>query len=244
MDHDKNLDYFFKLLVKEKFYPSVRGLKNYLNYVFQDINFTNKRVLDIGGGKGVFSFVAALKGAAEVFCLEPDMAGSSQGNEDVFSGLRSQLNTSRVIRLNTTFQDFKNPGDTFDIILLHNSINHMDEAACSLLHKQEQARDVYRHIFQELYADSSPGARVIICDCAKTNFWPRLGLKNPFNPTIEWHKHQDPALWNQLLQDAGFSLFSLEWTSFSRLGKPGRILLGNYLGAFFTRGHFRLEARR
>jgi 2-polyprenyl-3-methyl-5-hydroxy-6-metoxy-1,4-benzoquinol methylase len=48
-----------------------------MDNLFRDIDFDGKRVLDIGGGDGVYSFYAAAMGAAEVVCLEPEAAGST-----------------------------------------------------------------------------------------------------------------------------------------------------------------------
>ena len=38
-----------------------------------------------------------------------------------------------------------------------------------------------------------------------------LGLRNPFVPTIEWHKHQSPNTWIRLFEDFGFKKQSLSW---------------------------------
>jgi predicted RNA methylase len=47
--------------------------------IFKDINFNEKAVLDIGGGIGIFSFYASLKGASKIVCLEPEARGSASG---------------------------------------------------------------------------------------------------------------------------------------------------------------------
>ncbi len=64
------------------------------------------------------------------------------------------------------------------------------------------------------------------------------------SPTIEWHKHQSPKLWAALVAEAGFAESRIGWTSFNRLGNPGKLLLGNKLAAYFLTSHFCLKVRR
>jgi len=63
---------YFNIVNKEQLYSSQNNLRFYLKYLFEKISFDNKRMLDIGGGAGLFSFYAACKGATEVICLEPE----------------------------------------------------------------------------------------------------------------------------------------------------------------------------
>ena len=59
-----NMNTFYELVEKNKFYTKGSRLKFYLEqYLFKDIDFEGKTLLDIGGGNGLFSFYAALNGA-------------------------------------------------------------------------------------------------------------------------------------------------------------------------------------
>src|SRR5438105_1775838 len=62
-----------------------------MHSLFCGVEFEGRRVLDIGGGEGVYSFYAAASGASEVVCLEPEAAGSIGGETDMFSRIRGQL---------------------------------------------------------------------------------------------------------------------------------------------------------
>ena len=103
-----------------------------------------------------------------------------------------------------TFQAFEPARKQFDIILLHNSINHLDETACINLLGDEASRTIYLNMCSKLSALASSGAKLIVCDCSRYNFFALLGIKNPFAPTIEWHKHQAPEIWVDLLSQVGF----------------------------------------
>jgi len=88
------------------------------------------------------------------------------------------------------------------------------------------------------------GAHIIICDCSNSNFFDFVGLKNPFVPNIEWEKHQSPKTWIKLLEESGFQKLKVKWSSFNRLGKYGKALLGNAFISYFLTSHFCLYARR
>ena len=61
------------------------------NQLFNGISMSGKRVVDIGGGSGLFSFISAAKGADEVVCLEPEHAGSTAGVVNLFNTTKNEL---------------------------------------------------------------------------------------------------------------------------------------------------------
>src|SRR4051794_34740932 len=48
---------------------SERTTRAHLEDLFRHVDFTNARMLDVGGGEGLCSFYAAVVGAREVVCL-------------------------------------------------------------------------------------------------------------------------------------------------------------------------------
>lgn len=144
-----------------------------------------------------------------------------------------------------TLQDFRWDGEPFDLILLHNSVNHLDEEAASTLHRDPAAAERYRAIFRQLGGLATPEARLLLADCDRYSLWRFLpGLRSPVAPTIEWDKHQTPQRWAALARSGGFEWERLIWTSFNRLGRPGRWFLGNRLAAFMLVNHFGLWLRK
>lgn len=219
------------------------NLRFYLDYLFQDVSFVGKSMLDVGGGSGLYSFYGAIMGAKEVICLEPEVEGSTKGVSDKFKQLSAGLSLSNVSLQPVRFQDFDAGDQTFDIILLHNSINHLDEEACIKLQYDDDARNRYKFIFQKLSKVAAPGAKLIIADCSRYNFFASLGIRNPFAPTIEWHKHQPPEFWSSILLNYGFMNPKVRWTSFSNLRRIGR-LFGNHFASYFLTSHFCLTMDR
>lgn len=236
-------DKYFGPVCAQGYYSKPDRLRFYLEeYLFKGIDFNGKSVLDIGGGIGLFSYYAALKGASNVVVMEPETDGSSAGMIQGFQGLKRLLGNPVNISLTTdVLETFDRRNNKFDIILMHNSINHIDEDACVNLPTDKAAQDKYLAYFDLLREVAKPGAILIVCDCANHNFWVKLLGRNPLAPTIEWQKHQPPQFWAKLLAKRGFHHQSTKWSSPNMLGIVGRLLLGNRMSAYLTYSHFRLQ---
>ena len=195
-----------------------KGVWFYLEHeLFPKIDFDNKNFLDIGAGKGIFSAYAAIKGAKEVVGLEPELEGSSENMTQNFNDLIKTLNFENVFLKQITLQEYV-PELKFDIVLMHNSINHLDEEKCKILHENLDARESYLRIFKNLRKMMNDNGKLIITDCARGNLSTKIGLKRgtKYNHTIEWEKHQDPELWTQLLETSGFKLLKKSYKGESR----------------------------
>ena len=243
MSTEPNLEDYLSAVIKEGLYPNRGNLQFHLKTLFKDIALENRRVLDVGGGSGLHSFYAACMGAKEVVCLEPETEGSRSGVGAKFKKLNGMLGQDQVTFEPVTFQAFEPAEKQFDIILLHNSINHLDETACINLLNSETSQAIYLDMFSKLSSLANSGAKLIVCDCSRYNFFALLGIRNPFASTIEWHKHQAPEVWVGLLSQVGFVNPRLRWTAFNTLRSPGRVLLGNKLLSYFLRSdfHFTME---
>jgi hypothetical protein len=220
------------------------GFERYHAELFNGVSFQNKRVLDVGGGIGTCSFLAVLGGAAEVLCLDPEGDGSNAGSISKFQELARRLDiTNARIEVNTV-QALRTAPRSFDVIILHNSINHVDEQACIDFEESEAARAKYRVVFEKLADIATGGADLVIADCTSSNIFPMLGLKHPISKSIEWEKHQRPEVWARELEKVGFENPTIRWTAYSRLGALGWALTANRWGAFLLTGHFMLRMRR
>nr|BAJ06976.1 hypothetical protein [uncultured bacterium] len=238
MTKEQGIDLYLNTVIKEGLYSNKGKLAFKMDTLFKGIAFTNKRILDIGGGFGLYSFYAAFRGAKKVVCLEPEAEGSSSSVIDKFHKLKNLLKCNNVELRPLTLQAFEAKGETFDVILLHNSINHLDETACINLLRESKAKAVYRELFSKIYSLSNKDAKLIICDCSRYNFFSLFKIRNPMAPTIEWHKHQAPKVWANFLGEVGFMNPRIRWSSFNRLGNWGRILIGNKFVAYFLVSHF------
>jgi SAM-dependent methyltransferase len=130
----------------------------------------------------VFSFYAAAAGAREVLCLEPEGQGGSIGMNEQFHRLQRLTGFHNVRLEHAMLQTFEPTPASFDVVLLHNSVNHLDEAMVPLLHRDgaaggEDARDVYRSLFRRVADALVPAGHLVLTDCARDNLFPRLGLR-------------------------------------------------------------------
>ncbi|MDQ1284099.1 MAG: hypothetical protein QG620_447 [Patescibacteria group bacterium] len=235
---------YFQNVGRMKLTKTIFGLKAYLKELFRGIEFSEKNILDIGAGTGMYSCYMAMNGATKIVSLEPELEGSGNGYTAKFEDLKDNLGLNNVFLKSLTFQSFNNEEKKFDIILLHHSINHLDEDACINLKKSEEAREIYRKIFEKLYLISSSQARIIIADCSSKNIFSMLKIKNPFAPSIEWHKHQPPNEWAKLLKKTGFRDFEVKWIVLNPLGGIANFFLGNKICSFIINSHFIIYAKK
>jgi len=219
--------------------PSPNRYITYMKRVFDGVPIKGSSVLDVGGGNGMISYYAAAAGASSVVCLDPLDAGSNEAMECQYESFVKRVG-GPVSKIRERFQDLK-PDHPYDVVLVHNAVNHLDEDACQRL-PDDDAWQSYREIFRSLRSLVAPGGWLIMADCARRNLWGDIHLPNIFSPTIEWHIHQQPKMWDKLLVESGFQPGRIRWNALSKLHKPGQILLGNRVGAYLTNSHFILTS--
>lgn len=234
-------DYF--ALSRQLVVPDDRPLRRRMRLLFDGIPLRGRSLLDVGGGSGLMSFYAASKGASPVVCLEPADAGSNPAMGETFSRWQVGLKV-HVELVRQTFQELDPAETRYDVILVHNAINHMDEDACRRLPDDPEARRRYVSMFKKLADLTTPGGHLVVADAARKNAWGAAGLRSPFAPTIEWDIHAQPRTWAQLAEEAGFGNSSVQWRSHDRLGAAGQRLLGNPVGGWLTNSSFILHMRR
>lgn len=230
-------------LVQQDRFRSTELAAYYFRSFFGDEPLAGRRVLDIGSGRGWLSLYALARGARHAVGLEPEFDGS---HADVLRDCHALADALGVRDLEVAaepIQTFDPAGRTFDLVLSSASINHLDEAACERLHRDEAARDAYRTVLRKIHGLMDPGGTLIITDASRYNVFPALGVKNPFSPQIEWHKHQSPRLWARLLGECGFERPRISWRTSHRL-RPFGALGRNALVAYLFHSRFRLAMRR
>ena len=209
---------------------------NYLRWAFKGVDFKNKSVLDIGGGNGIYSYYSRFKGAKKAINLEPFEAGSKNviiNSKDVKEKLKIEL-------INQTIQEFHTK-EKFDVIILHDSINHLDEPIYSEIHQNKNDFKKYSLLVKKISDLLNNSGKIIVTDCSRYNFWGMLGFKSPFAPSIKWNLHQSPKLIKKLFESKGFNKFTIRWTPFKRFGYFGRLIsVFGITPSFFMQSHFNI----
>jgi SAM-dependent methyltransferase len=221
-----------------------RRLATYFTYLLKPVESAD-RVLDIGGGAGSLSIFAAIRlNAQDVVCLEPNAAGSNDSMMANFAALQAKSGLADRVRLDRRPLESLVSEEPFDLVMLHNSINHLNESAVPHLGVSSEARDAYLEYLTKVAKLAKPGGWLVVADCSPKNLFARLEIRNPVAPTINWSLHQPPELWADLLRAVGFSSPKIRWTGVSRLGAIGSILTRNRPIAYCLNSHFALTMRR
>jgi len=234
---------YFEIVKENNLYTSHKRLKYYLETIlFKDVDFASKTMLDVGGGNGLFSYYGALKGAKKIVVMEPEMDGSTAGFGDEFNEMHTLFNKPDNIEFSGEFlQSYDNKGVKFDIVLMHNSINHLDEDACEALPDDQNARTKYINVLNDLVNICNENATIIVTDVSRYNFFEKINVTNPLVPTIEWQKHNDPEVWIELLSKAGFRKPIVRWLSLNAWGPLGNAVFGNKVLSYFFHSYFYLK---
>ena len=170
---------------------------------FATLDFSGQCVLDIGAGSGLYACCVASLNAAHLVALEPEFDGSRNSAITTFQHALETLGLPNLEFHPIAMQAYSAPPASFDLIYMLAVINHLDETLVQTLHTDESSRDAYRQLLQPLFDWLKPGGKLVISDVPRTHPYMRLGLKHPFQPQIEWHKHQHPRVWKSLLERSG-----------------------------------------
>lgn len=221
-------------------YASARRYQVRGESLFNGIPLAGKRVLDIGSGRGAWAIWAGLDGASQVLGIEPEAHGSTAHCLERFKENIAILGLAgRVVASDKELDELLAHDRSFDVVVMFNVINHLDEEAVKVLHRDRGAKQRYVTLLASLRQRMQPGGWLIVADCARTNFWNQWGTGSPFAREIEWDKHQDPEVWIEMFRRAGFCKFDLHWSPLQPFPK----ITANSLVQYLTCSHFVLRCR-
>lgn len=199
------------------------------------------RVLDVGCGRGVTMFYAALCGAKEVVGLDPEAAGSTCGSTRQFPKIRDELGLDQCVLEPIDFMTCS-PDTPFDLVLLYNSINHIREVTTDI-RRDPLARKSQSEVVAQIAKVLGVDGWVVLCDASRRNLFGDLGLPSPLSRTINWKTHQTLGAWRQLLVEHGFGDFCHNWYV-PYIVPWARMLLDNPISNYLTFSHFVLRGRK
>jgi len=220
----------------------VSRLKYCFDLHFDSLSVENRSVLEIGAGRGYLAALCLARGACRVVALDPEKDGSTKGVNEQFTSLTESVALGNGIEyLPMSLEKFILTGrkETFDYILMCNMINHIDEDAVVRLHLPDanQERKRYIRTFEEIRNLLAKTGVLLISDVGRYNFWNSIGLRFPACHTIEWHKHQNPNVWEAILSEAGFASSIVKWLPLYCLhyfkAIVGRKLVAQCLNSYF-----------
>jgi len=216
---------------------------------FGTLDFSGKHILDIGAGQGLYSCCVSVLGAERLVALEPELKGSSNDAIAIFRNRLNDLNLRNMEFHPITMQEFTAPTESFDIICMLASVNHLDETHVRTLHNDEKSRAIFRQLLRPLFKWLKPGGTMVISDSSRVHaFTPMIKLrllrKHPFQPHIEWKKHQPPKVWKTLLEEIGFASVHFHWATNWRYWWIPRFLVDNVIATHIYSSLFVMHAKR
>ena len=236
---------FFDYAVGRGFYPSAERLEYLCRWYFRGVPLEGRDVLDVGCGTGLLATYARLAGARRCLGIEPESDGAVSGSLCGFREMIRALRLDGVDGRSDTMEQVGDREERFDIVSLHHVVNHLDEGAVINLHRSPDARRRFTQILAAIPPMLKDGGTLILTDAGRVNLFAplvRLGVRHPFEPTIEWHKHQEPARWAAILRDVGFESIRISWRVPNRL-RAVEWLLANPIAARCLTSEFKIVAR-
>lgn len=220
----------------DKGFDSSRGFGFYFSrYVFDDIDLSFKNIADVGGGNGIASFYACVSDSScNSWVIDPIEEGSNSDMVRQYALFQNRFSCERVHYHRDLIDTLEHP-QMFDILLLHNSINHVVE---DLLELEQADRTLFHQRLQSIISRLSVGGVLIVAECGRRNLWGDLGLKSPFAPTIEWKIHKEPEFWRDILEPLGVKHLKTTWSARREFGRFGKRFLSNRFAAYLTNSHF------
>ena len=149
-------------------------------FLFDGIGLAGARVLEVGSGAGAWALWAALHGACRVLAIEPEAEGSHGHALDRLERNIEKMGFENVIEARgCRLQDLPLSAERFDVAIMYNVINHLDEDSVVRLHRDPSAEERYLALLRLLRMHLAARGVVIVADCGRNNLWPRLGLTSP-----------------------------------------------------------------
>lgn len=240
---------FYEYLRENNFWWSPERLNYSLGLLFREFTLENKTILEVGAGHGLFSIWCAAHGGRRVVALEPEVNGATTNIRRQFEFVAKAVDLNEKVEyIGITLQNYLDTktSENFDYILMNAVINHLDEEATKKLHlpkEGQSGRERYVKIFKSLYEMLNPKGALVIYDVGRLNFWSQIKIQNPFAPTIEYEKHQQPHIWKQLLLRSGFDFLDCVWVPPFKL-RHFRFLFSSAGGAYLTNSGFVLRVKK
>jgi 2-polyprenyl-3-methyl-5-hydroxy-6-metoxy-1,4-benzoquinol methylase len=146
-----HLDEFLRFAAAHSGFKSPESLRFRCESVYKDIDLVDRSVMEIGAGSGNLCFWAGFHGARSVVGLEPDIEGSTSGDLQLFETMIAQTGLNTVSLCKETIQEYRAPIEEFDVVVSHNSMEHLDESVVARL----------TYDAKSVRADTSKGREVI-----------------------------------------------------------------------------------
>lgn len=205
---------------------------------FRGIDFTDKKILEIGCGKGLISlYIGLFLNPKHIDALDESLGEGSDSN--VLDILQNNIDTLGINNISVVKKDVMQYEmlNSYDIVISNNAMHHVCEHG--LLKWDIRARKKYIEIFRHVRSLIKPGGFLLMHEYSRHSLWRILPVKK--FKGIEWSLHPTKAEWIDVLRNAGFSGITCDYVSPYKLRKISG-LIKNPIAMFFYFPNFFLRA--
>jgi SAM-dependent methyltransferase len=240
-------DLYARMLAEDG-HDNVPGFLHDAAHLYDGVSIAGRTVLEIGSGRGLMSIYTALRGAATVVSMEPELVGSRNGMIELQRQRLDALGVHNVELLGADFNAW-NPGSRrFDLVLSRASINHLFPATRNASADPGTFAG-YVDVAARMRALLDPGGIALVTDASRYAFFTAvrdLGIRRPWNRVrtgVDWRHHQNPSAWAGIFRAAGFSAVTIRYPLPYRLRRLKGVVDTAPVN-FFLKGSFILKAVR
>lgn len=217
---------------------SVQNFEFHFRQQFQGIDFENKKILEIGCGKGFLSlYIACFMKPAEVIALDEDEGEGSDLNvlDMVTQNIKLlELDNIKIVK-NDVMNYFND--SYFDIIISNNALHHVCEHG--LLKHDIRARLKYIKIFEHIRQLLAPNGVLTIFEYSRKSIWKHLPGKR--FKEIEWSLHPTRDEWLNVLKSSGYKVQRTKFVVPYKLRKFPFLI--NSISLYFYLSSFYISAK-
>ena len=234
---------FFNVCMEIGVSSSIKNSKFQLQQIFNGIILENKNILDVGGGSGYLSFYCKINGGRHVVCLEPEDEGSNNEKNNSFEVLNDRIDYD-IDYLDKRIEDY-NTKKKFDLIILHNSINHLVDGNTKELSTNDISNIKMMNTIEKISSLALDDCLLLIVDNSGYHFFQKLGFeRHPLIPHVGFHDHESPDFWTSYFKEFGFKFKKVDWITPNPMRHFGKVLLNNSYSSYFFGLPFRLVLAR
>ena len=144
------------------------------SYIYKDINLDGKKILDIGGGNGLASFHALDNSSScSAWVVDPIAEGSNELMFEQYESMKKNYDPGRI-NFHRDYVDTLLEPNTFDIIVMHNTINHIGEDILEDINNSSEAYAEYVSRLKTILDRLSSDGTLIVADCGSKNFFGKI----------------------------------------------------------------------
>jgi SAM-dependent methyltransferase len=184
--------------------------KYHLEKQLHGLNFTGKRVLEVGCGKGAVSlYLSMFSNVQQIIALDEAAGeGAPVGINQALRGAASSFGVNNLKVVDADIMQNSFSDGVFDMIIANNALHHV--IGSGLISDNPSVRNGYVNLFIELKRLLADKGILSIYEYSRFSFWRWSPVKLKWKE-IDWELHPTRAEWLSVIHDASFTLKSCKY---------------------------------